>query len=51
MGGGFPGGACVKNLPTNAGDAGLILELGKPLEKRMETHSSILAWTDEPGGL
>ena len=26
---GFPGGACVKNLPTNAGDAGLILELEK----------------------
>ena len=37
------------------GDAGLILGLGRPLEKEMETHSSILAWkipwTEEPGGL
>ena len=37
----------VKNLPANAGDirdAGLIPELGRPLEKGMATHSSILAW-------
>ena len=35
----------------NAGDLGL----KDPLEKEMETHSSILAWetpwTEEPGGL
>ena len=48
----------VKNLPANAGDArDKILSLGQedPLEKRLETHSSILAWripwTEEPGGL
>ena len=37
------------------GDAGLILGLGRPLEKEMETHSSILAWKipwiEEPGRL
>ena len=36
----------VKNLPANAEDL---------LEKKMATHSSILAWeipgTEEPGGL
>ena len=43
----------VKNPPANAGD---IRDLGQedPLEKRMATHSSILAWrnpwTGEPGG-
>ena len=26
---GFPGGSVVKNLPANAGDAGLILGLGR----------------------
>ena len=45
----------VKNLPANAGDAGLILGQEDPLEEEMETHSSILAWripwTEEPGGL
>ena len=45
----------VKNLPANAGDVGLIPELGDPLEKEMATHFSILAWeipwTGEPGGL
>ena len=48
----------VKNLLANAGDsgdAGLIPELERPLEKEMATHSSILAWeipwTEEPGGL
>ena len=44
----------VKNLPANAGDAGLILGQEDPLEEEMETHSSILAWripwTEEPGG-
>ena len=27
---GFPGGSVVKNLPANAGDAGLIPGLGRP---------------------
>ena len=48
----------VKNPLANARDqryAGLILELGRPLKKEMETHFSILAWeipcTEAPGGL
>ena len=52
----FSGGSVVKN--TNAGDAvntGWIPGLEDPLEKEMETHSSILACeiprTEEPGGL
>ena len=28
---GFPGGSVVKNLPANAGDVGLIPELGRSL--------------------
>ena len=44
----FPGGAVVKNLPAdvgNARDVGLKdLGLKDPLEKEMATHSSILAW-------
>ena len=47
----------VKKLPANAGG---VRDLGSitwedPLEKRMATHSNILAWrilwTEEPGGL
>ena len=37
----------VKNWPVNAGeagDAGSIPVQEDPLEKEMETHSSILAW-------
>ena len=45
----------VKNLPANAGDAGLILGQEDPLEKKMTTLSSILVWeilwTEEPGRL
>ena len=48
----------VKNPPASAGasgDAGLIPESGRSLEKEMATHSNILAWripwTEEPGGL
>ena len=47
----------VKNLPASAEDAGYTGSLGRedPLEKGMDTHSSILAciipWTEEPGGL
>ena len=44
----------VKNPSANAGDLGSIPESGRPLEKGMATHSSILAWetpwTEEPGG-
>ena len=44
---GFPGGSVIKNLPASAGDAGPRVQSldGKdPLEKKMATHSSILAW-------
>ena len=44
-----------KESDYNAGDLGLILELGRSLEKGMDTHSSILTWrvpqTEEPGRL
>ena len=50
--------AVVKNLPTKAGDAGDVSSTSgweDPLEKEMETHSSILAWripwTEEADGL
>ena len=52
---GFPGGLVVTNLPANAQDTDSILGQEDPLEKKMTTHSSILAWkiswTEEPGGL
>ena len=47
----------VKNLPASAGDIypGFIPGQEDPLEKRMASHSSILAWkipgTEEPVGL
>ena len=45
----------VKNLPASVGDLGLIPGSGRSLEKEMETHSSILAWsipwTEQPGRL
>ena len=45
----------VKNLPANAGDMVQSLGWEDPLEKKMTTHSSILAWeipwTEEPRGL
>ena len=51
----FPGGLVVKNLPANARDTDSILGQEDPLEKKMTTHSSILAWkiswTVKPGGL
>ena len=56
--GGFPDGAVVKNLPTNAGDTGdtgSSLGQNDPLEEEIATHSRILAWkipwTEDPGGL
>ena len=44
---GFPGGSAVKNLPSTQEPQktwvrSLVWE--DPLEERMETHSSILAW-------
>ena len=52
---GLPGGLVVKNLPANAGDVGSIPGSGRPPEKEMATHSSILAWeiswTGETGRL
>ena len=52
---GFPGGSVINNLPANAEDSGLNLGWEDPLEKKMATHSRIIAWeipwTEEPGGL
>ena len=56
----FPGGSMVKNLPSqarDAGDSGSIPGSGRgiPSEEEMATHSRILAWkipwTEEPHGL
>ena len=41
---GFPGGSVVKNPPANASDMCLIPGWEGPMEKRMATHSSVLAW-------
>ena len=45
----------VKNLPAMRETQVQSLDWEDPLEKRMATHSSILAWripsTEEPGGL
>ena len=52
---GFPGGSVVKNPPAK--QERWVWSLGQedPLEKEIETHSSILAWeipwTEKPGGL
>ena len=50
---GFPGSSAVKNPPANTGDGFLGQEV--LLEKKMATHSSIIAWkipwTEEPGRL
>ena len=52
---GFPGGLVVKNLPANAGDAGLIPELGRWPAEGNGTQASILdweiQWTKEQGRL
>ena len=51
----YSAGSEVKLFGSNVGDPGSILGSGRPLEKEMATHSSILAWripwTEEPGGL
>ena len=60
LAGSFPSGMVVKNLPANAEDVlleiqVLSLDWEDPLEKDMATHSSILAWripwTEKSGGL
>ena len=52
---GFPGGTAVKNLPSVLEMQVQSLGWEDPLEKKMATHSSILAWripwTEEPGRL
>ena len=51
----FPGGSDGKESAWNAGDPDSIPGQKDPQEKRMATHSSILAWripwTEEPGRL
>ena len=39
-----PCSSADKEFACNAGDPGSIPGLGRSLEKRMATHSSILAW-------
>ena len=41
---GFPGGSESKESACNAGDLGSIPGSGRSLEKRMATHSHIIAW-------
>ena len=44
---GFPGGAVIKNMPANTGDAGdvgSVPGLGRSPEGGNVNHSSILAW-------
>ena len=52
---GCSGGSVVKNPPEMQETWVGSLGQEEPLEKEMETHSSILAWeiprTEEPGGL
>ena len=40
----FPGGSVVKNLPTIQEMQVQSLGWEDPLEKKMATHSSVLAW-------
>ena len=52
---GFPDGSTVKNLPAMQETRVQFLGWEDPLEKKMATYSSVLAWeipwTEEPGGL
>ena len=41
---GFPGGSIVKNLPAKQETQVQSLSWEDPLEKKMATHSRILAW-------
>ena len=51
----LPGGSAVKNLPAKQEMQEWSLGWKEPLEKEMETHSSIFAWkipwAEEPGRL
>ena len=47
----FTGGSVVKNLHGTQETQVQSLDQEYPLEKEMATHSSILARTEEPGGL
>ena len=47
----FPGGSDGIEFAWKAGNQGSIPGLENRLEKGMATHSSILAWMEEPGGL
>ena len=51
----FPGGSVVKNSPAMQEMWVRSLGWQDPLEKKMATHSNILAWeiawAEEPGGL
>ena len=46
---GFPGDSDGKGSACSVGDLGLIPGLKDPLEERMATHSSILAWRNPRG--
>ena len=48
---GFPGGSMVKNPPAMQEIWVRFLGQEDPLGKGLATHSRILAWTNEPGGL
>ena len=53
---GFPGGSAVKNLPTKAGDAGSIPELGRSPGSPgngspLQYFASAISWTQERGEL
>ena len=48
---GFPGGSDGNEPTCHVGELGLIPGQEDPLEEGMATHSSILAWTEEPGRL
>ena len=52
---GFSGDSVIKNLPAMQETWVLSLSQEDPLEKKMATHSSILAWeiswTEKPGRL
>ena len=48
---GFPGCPDGKESACNAGDPESILGQENLLEEGMATHSSVLAWTKEPGRL
>ena len=51
----IPSGSNSKEFACKVGDQGSVPDQEAPLEKKMATHSSILAWkiqwTEEPGGL